>query len=154
VRRDQEGEEEVVVLMDVPAQQARQDHAVAERGNRERLGDALQQAEDRRLEVADGRSPGSGDFVARRRPGLEPGVGEGREGDGEGGDAVLDVVVVRLGVSGADVPGEEGGQRVRGLGEVQRRHHEQQASGECREQGRHPRGRHGREGGTRFLNET
>ena len=57
VRRDEEGEEEVVVLVDVPAEDARQDHAVAERGDRERLGDALEQPEDRRLEVADGRLP-------------------------------------------------------------------------------------------------
>jgi hypothetical protein len=65
------------------------------------------------------------------------------------------VVVIRLGVARADVTGEERGQRMGRLSEVQRRDHEKQASGECSQQGRHPRGRrHGREGGTRLLNET
>ena len=51
---DQEGEEVVVVLVDVPAEQARQDDAVPEARDRKRLGDALERAEDRPLEVGDG----------------------------------------------------------------------------------------------------
>ena len=53
VRRDQERDEEVVVLVDVPAEQAREDHAVAEAGDGEELADALQQSEERRLSVRD-----------------------------------------------------------------------------------------------------
>jgi hypothetical protein len=48
---DQEGEEVVVVLMDVPAEQAREDHPVAQAGDRKGLGDALNQAKDDGLEV-------------------------------------------------------------------------------------------------------
>ena len=51
---DQEGEEVVVVLVDVPAEQAGKDDAVAEARDRKRLGDPLQRAEDRPLEVRDG----------------------------------------------------------------------------------------------------
>ena len=50
---DQEGQEVVVVLMDVPAEQARQDDRVAQAGDREGLGDALQQAQDDGLQVRD-----------------------------------------------------------------------------------------------------
>jgi hypothetical protein len=128
---------------------------MAQRGDRERLGDALEQAEDGALEVGDDRTPGSGDFVSSGRPALKPGVGECRERHREGGDPVLDVVVVGLGVARADLAGEERGQRVGRLNEVQRRNHEEQASCDCRQQGRHPRGRrHEREGDTTFLNET
>ncbi len=53
VRGDEEREEELVVLVDVPAREPRQDHRVPEARDRERLGDALRQAEDDRLEVGD-----------------------------------------------------------------------------------------------------
>ena len=61
---DQEDEEVVVVLVDVPAEEARDDHPVAEAGDREGLGDALGEAEDQRLQVGDrvghgGDHPGS-----------------------------------------------------------------------------------------------
>src|SRR5205085_197484 len=55
VRRDEEGEEVGVVLVDVPAQDARQDDAVAEARDREELGHALEQAEDHGLPVGDQR---------------------------------------------------------------------------------------------------
>jgi hypothetical protein len=51
---DEEGEEVFVVLMDVPAEQLRCDHRVAEAGDRERLGDPLQEAEHDRLEEGNG----------------------------------------------------------------------------------------------------
>ena len=51
---DQEREEELVVLVDVPPGETRQHHAVAQAGDRKRLGDALGQPEDDRLEVGDG----------------------------------------------------------------------------------------------------
>jgi hypothetical protein len=50
---DEEGEEVVVVLMDVPAEQAGIDDAVPQARDRERLGDSLQRAEHRPLEVRD-----------------------------------------------------------------------------------------------------
>ena len=53
VRGHEEGQEVLVVLVDVPAEQARQHDAVAEARDRERLGDALCEAEDDRLEVGD-----------------------------------------------------------------------------------------------------
>jgi hypothetical protein len=40
--RNEEGEEVLVVLVDVPAEQAREDHAVPEARDREELGHALQ----------------------------------------------------------------------------------------------------------------
>ena len=43
----------VVVLVDVPAQQLRQDHAVAQAGDREQLREPLQQAEHDSLAVRD-----------------------------------------------------------------------------------------------------
>ncbi len=48
---DQEGKEIVVVLVDVPAEGPGEDDPVAEAGDREGLGDALDQAEDDRLEI-------------------------------------------------------------------------------------------------------
>ena len=48
VRRHQEGDEVLVVLVDVPAEHARRDHALAQARDREQLGEALQQPEDRR----------------------------------------------------------------------------------------------------------
>ena len=66
---DEEGEEEVVVLVDVPAEQAGRDHAVAEAGDREGLGDALQQPEDDGLEVGD---------RVHQRPAGAGGIGFGR----------------------------------------------------------------------------
>src|SRR2546423_1286743 len=53
VGRDEKREEIGVVLVDVPAQEARQDHAVAEARDGEQLGDALEQAEDHGLPVRD-----------------------------------------------------------------------------------------------------
>jgi hypothetical protein len=50
---DQKGQEELVVLVDIPAHELRQDHAMTEARDRERLGDALEQAEDHPLEVRD-----------------------------------------------------------------------------------------------------
>src|SRR5213075_1858124 len=49
VRRDEEGDEVRVVLVDVPAEQARQDHAVAQARDRKELRHALKQPEDDRL---------------------------------------------------------------------------------------------------------
>jgi hypothetical protein len=51
---DQKRQEELVVLMDVPARHAGQDDAVTEARDRERLGDALREAEDHGLKVGDG----------------------------------------------------------------------------------------------------
>ena len=66
---DQEGEEVVVVLVDVPAEQLRQQHRVAEAGDRERLRDPLQGPEDDRLQVRD-RFQGSASLSGDRyRPG-------------------------------------------------------------------------------------
>src|SRR4051794_21995029 len=50
---DEEREEEVVGLVDVPAQQPWRDHAVPQAGHREQLGGALQQAQHDRLGVGD-----------------------------------------------------------------------------------------------------
>src|SRR5207247_7873103 len=55
MRRDEEGEEVLVVLMDVPTEQARQDDAVPEARNRKELGDALQEPEDDRPRIRDQR---------------------------------------------------------------------------------------------------
>ena len=70
VGRHEEGEEEVVVLVDVPAEQPRQDHAVPERRDRERLLTPWSRPEDRGLAVADHR---------RERPTAPAGGGAGRE---------------------------------------------------------------------------
>src|SRR5262249_49269062 len=53
VGRDEEGEEVLVVLVDVPAEQAREDDAVPEARDREELGDALQEPQDDRLGIRD-----------------------------------------------------------------------------------------------------
>ena len=53
VRCDQEREEEVVVLVNVPAEQPRQDHGVAEARDREELGEALEEPQHDGLEVRD-----------------------------------------------------------------------------------------------------
>src|SRR5919197_1308932 len=53
VRGDQEGEEIRLLLVQVPAEQLREDDRVAEARDREQFGDALQQADHDRLEVAD-----------------------------------------------------------------------------------------------------
>jgi hypothetical protein len=53
VRGDQERQEELVVLVDVPAGQPRQHDAVPEARNRKRLGNSLGEAEDDCLEVGD-----------------------------------------------------------------------------------------------------
>ena len=61
---DEEGDEVRVVLVDVPAEQPRQDHAMAETRDRKQLAEALQQAEQDRLSVGD--RQGSG-FARRSR---------------------------------------------------------------------------------------
>ena len=99
VRRDEEGEEVRVVLVDVPAEQARQDHAVAEARDREELGDALQQAEHDRLPVRDElatttRRSGLSAGPLRRRSGTRR-RSKQRDADEERRDSVLDVVVAR-----------------------------------------------------------
>ena len=48
---DEEGEEVLVVLVDVPPEEARKDDAVAQAGDREKLRHSLQQPEDDRLKV-------------------------------------------------------------------------------------------------------
>jgi hypothetical protein len=55
VSRDEEGDEVRVVLVDVPAEELRQDDAVAEARDREELRDALDQPEDDGLAVGDER---------------------------------------------------------------------------------------------------
>ena len=55
VRGDEERDEVVVVLLDVPAEQPRQDHAVAEARDREQLAEPLQEPEQDRLRVRDQR---------------------------------------------------------------------------------------------------
>ena len=55
MRGDEERDEERVVLVDVPAEQARQDHAVAEARDREELAEALQQPQQDGLGVGDQR---------------------------------------------------------------------------------------------------
>src|SRR5262249_12829776 len=51
VRRDEEAQEVRVVLVDVPAEEAREDDARAETRDREELGHALDDAQDDRLPV-------------------------------------------------------------------------------------------------------
>ena len=94
VRRDEERDEVLVVLVDVPPEELREDHAVAEARDREELGEALQQAEHDRLPVGDG---ACGDQARGRalRARLEPRVRETREAEQERSDPVLDVVMVR-----------------------------------------------------------
>jgi hypothetical protein len=53
VGRDQEGQEVVVVLMDVPPEDARQHHAVTEARDREQLREALEQTQHEGLEIGD-----------------------------------------------------------------------------------------------------
>ena len=55
MRRYEEREEVLVVLMDVPPKQLREDHAVPEARDREELGDALEQPEDNRPGIRDER---------------------------------------------------------------------------------------------------
>ena len=88
-------EEVVVVLVDVPAEQPRQDRRCARGSRSERAPRPLQQPEDDRLEVRDQRCTRLRLLgVAGRRPGLEPGEGEAAEPHDQRGDAVLDVMVV------------------------------------------------------------
>ena len=95
VGRDEEGEEVLVVLMDVPPEQPRQDDAVAEARDGKELREALEQSDHDRLEVGDHRrAAGAGSGILGSRAGLEPGVGEETEGDHEGRDAVLEVMMV------------------------------------------------------------
>ncbi len=53
MRGDEESEEKLVVLVDVPAEQPRQHDRVPEAGDRKGLSDPLREAEDDRLEVGD-----------------------------------------------------------------------------------------------------
>src|SRR5258708_1487484 len=55
MRRNEERQEVLVVLVDVPAEQPRQDHAVPEARHREELGDSLEEPEDDRPRVGDQR---------------------------------------------------------------------------------------------------
>ena len=122
VGRDKERDEVLVVLMDVPPEQFREDDAVAEAGDREELGHALEQAEDDRLPVGDKRrEKHSGRRARPPRPALEPGEGEQGEPDEQRRDAVLDVMVARSGL----VAREERGQRLGRLGPVDDRDHDQ-----------------------------
>jgi len=126
VRRDEKGDEERVVLADVPAEELRRDHAVAEARDREELREALEQAEGDRLSVRDrherrlGGCPGA--VVAR----LEPGEDEAREAEQEGGDPVLHVVVA----GALLVSGYERGQRLRRLRPVEDRERDEHEPGD------------------------
>ena len=53
VQRDEKRQEVRRVLVDVPPEELREDHRVTEARHGEELGHALQQAEHRRVEVAD-----------------------------------------------------------------------------------------------------
>src|SRR5579859_6259843 len=59
--RDEETDEVLVVLVDVPAQETGQDHRVAEAGDREQLRHALEEPQDDRLGIRD---QGSQDHLA------------------------------------------------------------------------------------------
>ncbi len=61
VKQHQEGDESRVRLLELPVEQARDDHRVAERRNREQLGRALEQAHEERLR----KSHLSGQFLER-----------------------------------------------------------------------------------------
>ena len=71
VRGHEEGDEVVVVLMDVPAQKLREDDAVSEARDREELRHPLEQAQDDRLPVGDRRR---GDHERSRCCDLSPPV--------------------------------------------------------------------------------
>src|SRR5207245_2286616 len=68
VGRHEEGDEVVVVLVDVPPEQLREDDAVAEARDGKELRDALEQAEHDRLRVADGRCGDDHSEAARFGP--------------------------------------------------------------------------------------
>ena len=55
VRRDEERQEVLVILMDVPAKELRQDHAVPKARHREQFRDALKQPENDRSGIGDQR---------------------------------------------------------------------------------------------------
>ena len=121
-----------VVLVDVPAEQARQDHAVAEARDGEELAEALQQAEQDRLPVGDQRERSCEHAVRPpvrvRGPVWNQASTNAPRPSSERGDAVLDVVVRRAGL----VAGEEARQRLRRLGEVDDRDHDQARRRRCR----------------------
>jgi hypothetical protein len=76
VSGDQEGEEEVVVLVDVPAEETRKDNRVAEARDREELGESLKEAERNGLEVGDERREDDDGFpVGPNRPENETSAG-------------------------------------------------------------------------------
>ena len=115
VRGDEERDEERVVLVDVPAQQLRQDHAVPEARDGEELGDALQEPEDGRLRVGDQRERerrhGAQASTRVRGPLWNQARTNAPRPRQQRGDAVLDVVVGRSGL----VAREEAGKRLGGL---------------------------------------
>ena len=98
VGRDEERDEVAVVLVDVPAEQLRQDHAVAEARDGKQLGDALQEPEhDRPRDTRSALRRGSRSGCAERfGPAAEPGEDEQAQPDAERRDAVLHVVVARI----------------------------------------------------------
>ncbi len=101
MRRDEESQEVRLVLVEIPAEQLREDHGVAEARDREELGHALQETDDDRLEVGDQVSAGGEDHLAGRhraglaRPGSEPREREAGEPEEDRGDPVLHVMVAR-----------------------------------------------------------
>jgi hypothetical protein len=126
---DEEGEKEFVVLVDVPAEQPRQDHSVTEARDRERLGGSLEQAKDHRLKVGDRVHEVPQLSGSRGRTGLEPGEYEGANSKHECEQRVLAVVM-----SGSRlVTGEERWQRAGWLGQVDHPDHDQHdAREDCR----------------------
>src|SRR5215469_7841400 len=95
---------------------------MAKAGDREWLSDSLQGTKHQRLEVRNRFHRRSGSGFRLLRTALEPGEDETAEGDDEGRDPVLEVMV-----AGARfVSGEEGGQRARRLNPVNDRDDEEE----------------------------
>ena len=104
---DEERDEVLVVLVDVPAEQLRENHAVTEARDREELRDALQQPQHDRLRVGD--QCGEDHGVAERRPlraAAEPGEHEAAETQDERSDSVLHVMVPRACLMARKEPGQ------------------------------------------------
>src|SRR5579862_205654 len=109
---DEERQEVVRVLLDVPADELREDDAVTEAGDGEQLRHALKQAERGPLEVGDRHR--SLRRARALRSGVEPREREAGKADEERRDAVLRVVVARARL----VAREERRQRLRRLDPV------------------------------------
>ena len=95
--RDEEGDEVLVVLVDIPAESLRDDDAVPEARDREELGHALEEPEHDRLPVADQRG---GDHVPEAAgrcflPVWNQANTSSASPTRNGGDPVLDVVLAR-----------------------------------------------------------